>query len=97
MSKYRVGDHDLSKVRGGEILYIEITTKSYITNTGELTGFGDFPPPCPTTKPTIAGICLHGMLAFVSVSCYTFLWMWQSTGEKKPTTLLFPSPPSEQT
>lgn len=91
MSKYRVGDHDLSKVRGGEILYIEITTKSDITNTGELTGFGNFPPPCPTTKPTIPGICLHGMLAFVCFLLHFSLDVAIRSGKKNQ--LLFPSPP----
>lgn len=68
--------------RGGGNLYTEMITKSYIINSGELTGFGHWPSPHPTIKCPTPRTFLRGMLAFASVTCCPFLWMWQSAGGK---------------
>lgn len=62
--------------RGEGNLYTELITKSYIINSGELTGFGHWPSPHPTIKCPTPRTFLHGMLAFASVTCCPFLWMW---------------------
>lgn len=68
MSKYRVGDHALLKIRGGENVHIEMTMKSYIIISVQLSGFGDSPPSYPTAKCTMPEIFLCGLLAFASLT-----------------------------